>query len=228
MTIRLEVQGLSLSHGANTIFADVSFKVRAAEIICVLAHSGAGKTTLLRCLNGLQRANVGNIRANGAALEASMNASEFSLAARQLRRTVGFVAQDRHLFSHRTACENVMEGPLVVNGSDASAAQVQAIALLERLGVGARASAYPAQLSGGEQQRVALARALAMQPSVLLLDEPTSALDPERTKQVAQLIKDLAHGGLAVVAATHDMQLVSDLAAQVWTLKDGHLVCAGA
>jgi len=75
---------------------------------------------------------------------------------------------------------------------------------------------------------VALARALAMQPSVLLLDEPTSALDPERTKQVAQLIKDLAHDGLAVVAATHDMQLVSDLAAQVWTLKEGHLVCAGA
>lgn len=223
MTIRLEVAGLTLRHGEKTIFTNVSFKVRAAEIICVLAHSGAGKTTLLRCLNGLQRANAGTIRANGATLEAGMNASEFSLAARQLRRTVGFVAQDRHLFSHRTACENVMEGPLVVNACEASAAQTQALALLDRLGIGARAAAYPAQLSGGEQQRVALARALAMQPHVLLLDEPTSALDPERTKQVAQLIKDLARDGLAVVAATHDMQLVSDLAAQVWTLKEGRL-----
>jgi polar amino acid transport system ATP-binding protein len=225
MTVRLEVEGLSLSHGEKAIFTNVSFKVRAAEIICVLAHSGAGKTTLLRCLNGLQRANAGKIRANGAALEAGMNTRAFSQAARQLRRTVGFVAQDRHLFSHRTACENVMEGPLAVNGVQSDTAQVQAIALLERLGVGARASAYPAQLSGGEQQRVALARALAMQPHVLLLDEPTSALDPERTKQVAQLIKDLAREGLAVLAATHDMQLVSDLAAQVWTLKDGRMIC---
>jgi polar amino acid transport system ATP-binding protein len=225
MTVRLEVEGLTLSHGEKAIFTNVSFKVRAAEIICVLAHSGAGKTTLLRCLNGLQRANAGKIRANGAALEAGMNTRAFSQAARQLRRTVGFVAQDRHLFSHRTACENVMEGPLVVNGVQSDTAQAQAIALLERLGVGARASAYPAQLSGGEQQRVALARALAMQPSVLLLDEPTSALDPERTKQVAQLIKDLARDGLAVVAATHDMQLVSDLAAQVWTLRDGRMIC---
>ena len=223
MTVRLDVEGLTLRHGDKTIFADVALQVRAAEIICVLAQSGAGKTTLLRCLNGLQRANAGTVRANGATIDARMNSSEFSAAARQLRRTVGFVAQDRHLFSHRTACENVMEGPLVVNGTAASAAQIQALALLNRLGVGARAAAYPAQLSGGEQQRVALARALAMQPHVLLLDEPTSALDPERTKQVAQLIKDLAREGLAVVAATHDMQLVSDLAAQVWTLREGKL-----
>lgn len=228
MSVRLQAEALALRHGEKMIFTEVSFAVHAADVICVLAESGAGKTTLLRCLNGLQRADAGKVSANGVVLDASMKTAVFAQAAREVRQGVGFVAQDRHLFAHRTALQNVMEGPLVVNGVSRDQAQTQAEALLDRLGVSARANAYPAQLSGGEQQRVALARSLAMAPHVLLLDEPTSALDPQRTREVAQLIKDLARDGLAVVAATHDMQLVSDLGAQVWTLQEGRLVCAGA
>lgn len=227
MSVRLQAEALALRHGEKMIFTEVSFAIEAADVICILAQSGAGKTTLLRCLNGLQRADAGTVRANGVVLDAGMKTPAFSQAARQVRQAVGFVAQDRHLFAHRTALQNVMEGPLVVNGVSRMQAQTQAEALLGRLGVLPRANAYPAQLSGGEQQRVALARSLAMAPHVLLLDEPTSALDPQRTREVAQLIKDLARDGLAVVAATHDMQLVSDLGAQVWTLQEGRLVCAG-
>ena len=226
--MKLAAEALALSRGHTSVFANVSFAVHAADVICILAPSGAGKTTLLRCLNGLDRAHTGSVTANGATLQASASASLFAQAAKQIRRVVGFVAQDKHLFAHRTALENVMEGPTVVLRLSAEHTRKQALVLLDRLGVGARAHAYPAQLSGGEQQRVALARALAMQPHVLLLDEPTSALDPQRTSEVASLIKDLAREGLAVVAATHDMQLVSELRARVWTLQQGALSCAAA
>lgn len=226
--MKLAAQALGLSRGDKTIFANVNFAVHAADVICVLAPSGAGKTTLLRCLNGLDRAQVGTVTANGATLDAAAAAKPFSQAARQVRKVVGFVAQDKHLFAHRTALENVMEGPIIVSHMAAPQARTQALALLDRLGVADRAQAYPAQLSGGEQQRVALARALAMQPHVLLLDEPTSALDPKRTSEVASFIKDMARQGLAVIAATHDMQLVSELQARVWTLQQGALLCAAA
>ncbi|MDX2022322.1 MAG: ATP-binding cassette domain-containing protein [Deltaproteobacteria bacterium] len=226
--MRLAAQSLALSRGPKNIFSNVSFTVHAADVICVLAPSGAGKTTLLRCLNGLDRAQAGTITANGATLDATLPAGAFAQAARHVRKVVGFVAQDKHLFAHRTALQNVMEGPLVVSRVPAEQARTQAMSLLDRLGVAGRAQAYPAQLSGGEQQRVALARALAMQPHVLLLDEPTSALDPKRTSEVASLIKDLSREGLAVIAATHDMQLVGELQAQVWTLQEGALLCAAA
>jgi len=198
------VEGLSKSFAGRPLFDGVSLAVRSGEAVVVMGPSGTGKTTLLRCCNGLERADRGTVAVGDVVLAAGDSPQRFATAALAMRARVGFVFQAFNLFSHRTVLENVMEGPVQVRREAEVTARARAQALLEQVGVAHRAAAYPRDLSGGEQQRIAIARALAMQPEVLLLDEPTSALDPARVQSLADLLRGLAGGGLALLAVSHD------------------------
>ena len=223
MTI-LAVQGLHKAWAGREMFADVNLQLAPAEAVAIMGASGSGKTTLLRCLTGLERADRGRIVAGDVTLDHGAGAAHFRSEARALRQRVGFVFQGYHLFSHRSVLANVMEGPLVVRKVPEAAARAAALVLLDQVGVGHRADAFPHQLSGGEQQRVAIARALAMQPQVLLLDEPTSALDEARVTQLIDLLSALVRAGLAVVAVTHDPDFAAALAPRLLTLEAGRLI----
>jgi len=189
-------------------------------MLAIMGPSGTGKSTLLRCLNGLERPDGGILRVGDHVFEPPHPPREAWV---WLRQRVGFVFQQWHLFAHRTALENVMEGPVQVQGLAPAQAREEAALLLARMGVGHRADAWPHELSGGEQQRVALARALAMKPLALILDEPTSALDPARREDLAGLLRSLAREGLGVVVVTHDATWAAALGARAFHLEDGRL-----
>jgi ABC-type polar amino acid transport system ATPase subunit len=202
----------------------VSLEVDRGQAVAIMGPSGAGKTTLLRCLNGLERMDGGQVRVGGHAIDAAAREGDPSLAA--VRRQVGFLFQQWHLFAQLTVLGNVMEAPIHVAHRARAEAEERARALLDRVGIGHRAGARPAELSGGEQQRAAIARALAMDPAVLLLDEPTSALDRARADDLLGLLAELRAGGLALVAVTHDPRVADRLGAQVHTLDGGRLSIA--
>jgi ABC-type polar amino acid transport system ATPase subunit len=220
----LEIRDLSKRLGPRTLLDGVSLRVATGETVAVMGASGAGKTTLLRCLIGLERADAGSVRVGGDVLTWGAPDTERVLA--RVRRRVGFVFQQWHLFQHQTVLGNVVEAPIHVAGRPREEATRQARALLERVGIAARADAYPHELSGGEQQRAAIARALALSPEVLLLDEPTSALDPARVSDLVALLRGLGAEGLALLVVTHDEDFARALTARVLTLRDGKLVAS--
>jgi polar amino acid transport system ATP-binding protein len=219
----LTIAGLGKSYGERVIFSAIDLVVQPGEAVTLMGPSGTGKTTLLRCLNGLERADAGTVAAGGVTLDASHDHHRFAREALALRRRVGFVFQGWHLFTHRTVLANVMEGPLHVRRDPPALARQRALELIERVGVGHRAEAWPHQLSGGEQQRIAIARALAMQPEVLLLDEPTSALDEARIASLTELLRELTATGLALVTVTHDVPFARALSTRIFTLEAGRL-----
>jgi polar amino acid transport system ATP-binding protein len=142
-------------------------------------------------------------------------------AIHRLRGSLGMVFQRFNLFGHRTVLENVMEGPVYVKREPVAKAREEALALLKKVGLEEKASAYPAQLSGGQQQRVAIARALAMKPEAMLFDEPTSALDPELVGDVLQVMRALADEGMTMIVVTHEMGFAREVADRVCFLYDG-------
>jgi polar amino acid transport system ATP-binding protein len=169
-------------------------------------------------LNGLEDATSGKIQINGY----DINHDGQNINA--MRATVGMVFQRFNLFPHKTVLDNVMSGPLVVKKHSHAQAQAQAIALLQRVGLLEKASAYPSSLSGGQQQRVAIARALAMQPDIMLFDEPTSSLDPELVGEVLAVIKDLASEGMTMAIVTHEMHFANEVADRVIFMDEGQIV----
>ena len=231
----IEVAGLHKRFGAHVVLDGVSLRVGAGEIVALTGPSGSGKTTLLRCVNGLERADAGLIRVGDHELSLEPSAESRTDRARDprdagrerawlaVRRQVGFVFQQWHLFAHRTVLQNVIEAPVHVTRLPVAEATARAHLLLDRVGIRPRADAYPHQLSGGEQQRAAIARALAMGPRALLLDEPTSALDPERRRALAGLLRALVGDGLALLCVTHDPDFARALDARVLVLADGKL-----
>jgi ABC-type polar amino acid transport system ATPase subunit len=222
----IEVAGLRKCFGAHVVLDGVSLELGAGEIVALTGPSGCGKTTLLRCMNGLERADAGTIRVDGhevptGAAAAAHGAGDRALLA--IRRRVGFVFQTWNLFAHRTVLENVIEAPVHVARVPVAEATERASALLERVGIAARAGARPHQLSGGEQQRAAIARALAMDPTALLLDEPTSALDPGRRRELAALLRGLVDDGLALLCVSHDPDFARELRARVLVMVAGKI-----
>jgi len=199
----------------------VTLNVGEGVIYALLGESGTGKSTLLRCVSGLETFDEGVVRVGGSALFENRRLQD------AVRRRVGLVFQQHHLFAHMTAIENVMEAPVQVARLSIEDARKRAEKLLEQLGVAHRRDARPSELSGGEAQRVAIARAMAMEPAVLLLDEPTSALDPARRKGVTELLRDLAKGGTTLVVATHDLPFARDVASRAGMLENGSLVREG-
>ena len=220
----IEVAGLRKRFGTHVVLDGVSLEVRAGEIVALTGPSGCGKTTLLRCVNGLERADAGTLRVDGDEVPtAAAGSAHDDRALLAIRRRVGFVFQTWNLFAHRTVLENVIEAPVHVARVPIAEATEQARALLERVGIAARAGARPHQLSGGEQQRAAIARALAMNPTALLLDEPTSALDPGRRRELAALLRGLVDDGLALLCVSHDPDFARELRARVLVMVGGKI-----
>jgi polar amino acid transport system ATP-binding protein len=217
----IEINNLHKRFGENEVLKGVSFNVNAGEVVCLIGPSGSGKSTALRCINGLESYEGGEIRVLGERVDRQAKTIH------GLRSSVGMVFQRFNLFPHRTALENVMEGPLYVKREPLETARREAMALLDKVGLAQKAQSWPAQLSGGQQQRVAIARALAMKPQAMLFDEPTSALDPELVGEVLAVMRTLADEGMTMIVVTHEMGFAREVADRVCFLHSGSIVEAG-
>ncbi|NRD76441.1 amino acid ABC transporter ATP-binding protein [Bacillus sp. BRMEA1] len=218
----ISIKGLNKQFGTLEVLKGIDLNVEKGKVVVVIGPSGSGKTTMLRCLNVLETPTKGVISIEGNSLDFSDKVSKKSIAA--FRRLTGMVFQSYNLFPHKTALENVMEGPVIVKGEDQASARKKAQILLEKVGLGDKFDYYPAQLSGGQQQRVGIARALAMEPEVMLFDEPTSALDPELVGEVLKVMKDLAQEGMTMIVVTHEMRFAQDVADEVVFMDGGVIV----
>jgi polar amino acid transport system ATP-binding protein len=218
----ISVRAVGKSYGDHRVLDAVNLEVAKGEVVCIIGPSGSGKSTLLRCINGLEHYDEGEIAIDGVPLHREHKSIHV------LRSEVGMVFQRFNLFPHRTALENVMEGPVYVKGMARAAAKDQAGALLAKVGLAQKLDAYPAKLSGGQQQRVAIARALAMQPKAILFDEPTSALDPELVGEVLKVMLTLAREGMTMVVVTHEMGFAAEVARRVLFLDHGRVVEEGS
>ena len=231
MTTMVRAEQVCKNFGSLRVLKGIDLEVAAGEVLCLVGPSGSGKSTFLRCINHLERVDAGRLYVDGELVgyrEKGDKLFEISpkQAARQ-RRDVGMVFQHFNLFLHRTALENVIEAPMLVKGQSRGEATERARDLLAKVGLAAKADAYPAQLSGGQQQRVAIARALAMDPKLMLFDEPTSALDPELVGEVLGVMRDLADAGMTMVVVTHEMGFAREVADTVAFMDDGVVVESG-
>ncbi|WP_255770134.1 amino acid ABC transporter ATP-binding protein [Pseudarthrobacter sulfonivorans] len=214
----VSLNGVNKHYGQLHVLKDINLQVKKGEVVVVIGPSGSGKSTLCRAINRLETIEGGTISIDGKVLP-----DEGKELAR-LRADVGMVFQSFNLFAHKTILENVTLGLIKVRGTPKAQADKEAMALLERVGVGAQAPKLPAQLSGGQQQRVAIARALAMKPKVMLFDEPTSALDPEMINEVLDVMVQLAKEGMTMVVVTHEMGFARKAADRVVFMADGQIV----
>jgi ABC-type polar amino acid transport system ATPase subunit len=223
----IEVQGLVKCHGGLRVLNGVSLQVRRGEVAAVIGPSGGGKSTLLRCINGLDTFREGTVRVDDLSLRPETDGGTPGETLRQVRRRVGMVFQQFHLFPHLTVLENILSGPLYALCRRRADAEPEARRLLERVGLADKLAAYPEQLSGGQQQRVAIARALAVQPEAILFDEPTSALDPRMAAEVLAVITDLARSGQTMVVVTHAMGFARQVATTVHVMHEGRVAESG-
>ncbi|MCU7822895.1 amino acid ABC transporter ATP-binding protein [Kitasatospora sp. DSM 101779] len=219
------------SYGLVEVLKGIDLEVKQGEVFVLVGPSGSGKSTFLRCINHLEKINAGRLYVDGDLVGYRQKGEKLyelkdSEVARQ-RRDIGMVFQHFNLFPHMTALENVIEAPVQVKGETKAAAKERGMALLERVGLAAKAGNYPSQLSGGQQQRVAIARALAMQPKLMLFDEPTSALDPELVGEVLDVMRGLAEEGMTMVVVTHEMGFAREVGDALVFMDGGVVVESG-
>ncbi|HKX42143.1 MAG TPA: amino acid ABC transporter ATP-binding protein [Burkholderiaceae bacterium] len=205
-------------YGAYHALADIHETVAKGEVVVVCGPSGSGKSTLIRTLNRLEPIQGGRILIAGHDIHAR------DVKVNALRAQIGFVFQQFNLFPHLTALQNCTLAPVELGRLKPAEAREQALALLDRVGLAAKANAYPAELSGGQQQRVAIARALAQAPRLMLFDEPTSALDPEMVGEVLLVMRDLAREGMTMMCVTHEMGFARDVADRVLFMDAGRVL----
>jgi len=217
--------------GALKVLKGVTLEVQKGQVLCMVGPSGSGKSTFLRCVNHLEEVNAGRLYVDGQLIGYRERGGKLHEmppreAAKQ-RRDIGMVFQHFNLFPHRTALANIIEAPIQVKGVKKDKALERARDLLDQVGLGDKAEAYPAQLSGGQAQRVAIARALAMDPKLMLFDEPTSALDPELVGEVLGVMKKLASEGMTMLVVTHEMGFAREVADQLVFMDAGVIVESG-
>jgi polar amino acid transport system ATP-binding protein len=228
----LRARNVRKSFGHLEILKGITLDVQAGQVACLLGPSGSGKSTFLRCINHLEKINDGELWVHGERIgyrRAGRKLHELkeNETAKQ-RAAVGMVFQQFNLFPHRTALENVIEGPMIVQRIRKDKAVREGMELLDRVGLADKHKHYPAQLSGGQQQRVAIARALALKPRLMLFDEPTSALDPELVGEVLDVMTSLAASGMTMIVVTHEMGFAKGVADVVHFMADGQLVESGS
>lgn len=221
----VELRDLHKSFGTLDVLKGISFSANEGQVVSLIGSSGSGKSTLLRCINMLEVPDSGEVLIDGEAIKLRGAGPRREIAdeaqIRRIRSELGMVFQSFNLWAHMTILENVMEAPLVVQKRDRTEVETEARAMLEKVGIGNKADAYPSQLSGGQQQRAAIARALCINPRVMLFDEPTSALDPELEVEVLRVIKILADEGRTMVLVTHDMDFARSVSDRVIFLHQG-------
>ncbi len=222
----VKVEGVELARGTTQVLQGVSFEIPGGTLAGVLGMSGAGKTTLLRCLAGLEWFDKGSVEVAGFRAE-GVPPGAGRKGGPALRGKVGLVFQSFELFPHLRVLENCVLAPMKVKGEARDVAEARARSLLEQLGLGAKADAWPDHLSGGQRQRVAIARALAMEPKVLLYDEPTSALDPSLKNEVAEALRRVRSTGVTQIVVTHDVVLAKDAMELVFVLDKGRVAESG-
>ncbi|MFC0107219.1 amino acid ABC transporter ATP-binding protein [Kibdelosporangium aridum] len=227
----VQAVGVVKKFGNTTVLHEVSMDVLPGQVVCLLGPSGAGKSTFLRCINHLEPIDGGQIWVDGEPIGYRVrNGKLHELREREVakqRRGIGMVFQRFNLFPHRTALDNVIEGPVHVKRRTNAEAREKAMTLLDRVGLADKAGSYPGQLSGGQQQRVAIARALAMEPKLMLFDEPTSALDPELVGEVLDVMVGLAKDGMTMIVVTHEIGFARQVADDVVFMVDGAVVETG-
>ena len=218
----LTIQNASISYGDHCVLRGVNLEVRKGEVIVIIGPSGSGKSSLLRSVNLIQPLSSGRI-----VLEGEHELTDPRTDVNWVRRHVGMVFQQYHLFPHLTVLRNLTLAPRRVLKLSVREADERAQTLLRQVGLADKADRYPAQLSGGQQQRVAIARALMMQPLVMLFDEVTSALDPELVGEVLGVMKDLARSGMTMLVVTHEMEFAREMADRLVFVADGVIVEQG-
>ena len=216
----IEIKNLSKTFGTGedkvAALQDVSLSVQKGEIFGIIGLSGAGKSTLVRCINLLERPDLGQVLYHGQDL---MGMTDKQL--RQQRRKITMIFQSFNLLDQRTALDNICF-PLELVGTPRKEAKKKAMELLETVGLPDKANAYPVQLSGGQKQRIAIARALATNPEVLLCDEATSALDPPTTDSILNLLQTISRDrGITVIIITHQMSVIEQICHRVAILDSG-------
>ncbi|MBX9406507.1 L-cystine ABC transporter ATP-binding protein YecC [Pseudomonas baetica] len=221
------VEKLTKQFKHQVVLNGIDLEVKEGEVVAIIGPSGSGKTTFLRCLNFLEQPTSGRIKVGDIEIDTRRPLNQQQSLVRNLRQHVGFVFQNFNLFPHRTALENVIEGPVVVKKMPREQAIALGMKLLAKVGLAGKEDAYPRRLSGGQQQRVAIARALAMEPEVILFDEPTSALDPELVGEVLATIRGLAEEKRTMVIVTHEMGFARDVANRVVFFDKGVIVEQG-
>ncbi|HYC58562.1 MAG TPA: ATP-binding cassette domain-containing protein [Thermoanaerobaculia bacterium] len=221
----LKIEDLTLRRGEREVLRGVTMGVERGELVALMGLSGGGKTTVLRAITALEPFDGGTIDVGGVVLHAGRAPTREVI--RSLRKQVGMVFQQHHLFEHLNALDNVTLAPLHVANGSRPDAESRAVSLLESLGVAHRRNAYPRELSGGEAQRVAIARAMAMEPPLLLMDEPTASLDPARRFELGQTLRSLTSGGRTLLITTHDDDFARQFASRAIVLADGQVVEEG-
>jgi ABC-type polar amino acid transport system ATPase subunit len=206
------------SFGDHVVLDEIDLAISPGEAVVIAGPSGSGKSTMLRCMNGLEEVDSGEVLFDGRRLDPR------SKTINRMRADIGMVFQQFNLFPHMTVLENIMLAPVKVKGVEPAAARSRALELLETVGIPEKAKAAPADLSGGQQQRVAIARALAMDPKLMLFDEPTSALDPEMIREVLDVMRDLARGGMTMIVVTHEMGFAREVCDRLVFIDEGHIV----
>ena len=211
----LHLDSIRKSFGSTTVLNGISFDVNQHEVVALLGPSGSGKSTLMKCVNLLERVDDGQIwLGNTDITDPRANQDK-------IRSRIGVVFQQFNLFPHMSVMKNVTLAALKVHHWDKDRAEARALELLDRIGIRAKAGAYPDQLSGGQQQRVAIARALMTDPELLLLDEITSALDPMLVGEVLNMVAELKEQGTTILMATHEMSFAHDAADRIVLLRHG-------
>ncbi|MCR1919064.1 amino acid ABC transporter ATP-binding protein [Frisingicoccus caecimuris] len=219
--MKVHVANLKKSFGKLEVLKDISMDIEEGEVVVLLGPSGSGKSTFLRCLNQLEVATDGTIIVDG------FNVTDKHVDINKVRENIGMVFQHFNLFPHMSVIENIMLAPVELKKMTKEEAREKSMQLLTRVGMEAKADAYPPQLSGGQKQRVAIARALAMNPDIMLFDEPTSALDPEMVGEVLEVMKELARGGMTMVVVTHEIGFAREVANRIVFMDGGYIVEQG-
>ena len=216
----IEIKNLKKSFGELEVLKGIDLSIAEREVVVIIGPSGSGKSTLLRCINFLEEPTGGTITVDNIPMNSEENINK-------VREEVGMVFQRFNLFPHMSVLDNITLAPMKVRKISREKAEMTAQELLDRVGLGDKANAFPNQLSGGQQQRVAIARALAMQPKVMLFDEPTSALDPEMVGEVLDVMKRLAESGMTMVIVTHEMGFAREVGTRLLFVDGGYIVEEG-
>lgn len=218
----LQTENLKKSFGKLEVLKGISTGIRRGEVVSIIGPSGGGKSTFLRCLNLLETPDEGKILFKGEDISAQ------KLPISKYRQSIGMVFQHFNVFPNMTVLDNVTLAPTLEKKIPKAQAQEEAMALLQRVGLGDKAGEYPRKLSGGQKQRLAIVRALAMKPEVMLFDEPTSALDPEMVKEVLGVIRELTRSGMTILIVTHEMGFAREVSDRVLFICDGVIKEEGA